>query len=421
METMSILNPKFKSIPKDVQTVLFHILGDTVENMILALSAGIQFGLINKTLAKGVFWPEVANSMGIVEPAFITKEFGTRSPMKIHDDKRRNKTADELQALVHQFKESVNTIILSRALRETTSTLLYCLDQYKHRFDETLDDKDWSDFINFDLITSLQSKGATASHILRECHNQLNEYRNLFDELSDYCVVWARPLAIYNCRVQLRALFDGHSQSSYITLLIPRWNSSIRIQHSEVPPVHDPGTSTTTKSDKHSAVANKKPRENKPQQQLQQRTSILKTVGLQTSTKDTSAKKAKATTSTPTTHSYKSSTPTQGQAQKKGEPYIPQTLAKQTMYTTDQIKSMAALTCKYDAVGCYNTNCLYGHQTTYRLPCKYNPCLAPGKCKLTHELGQQKTPTKPQIRRYEKRQHLKKTKPATLSEEDEEE
>ena len=275
METMSILNPKFSSIPKDVQTVLFHILGDTVENMILALSAGIQFGLINKTLAKGVFWPEVANSMGIVEPAFITKEFGTRSPMKIHDDKRRNKTADELQALVHQFKESVNTIILSRALRETTSTLLYCLDQYKHRFDETLDDKDWSDFINFDLITSLQSKGATASHILRECHNQLNEYRNLFDELSDYCVVWARPQAIYNCRVQLRALFDGHSQSSYITLLIPRWNSSIRIQHSEVPPIHDTATSTITKSDKHSAVSNKKPRENKPPQP-QHRTSISK-------------------------------------------------------------------------------------------------------------------------------------------------
>ena len=81
--------------------VLFHILGDTVENMILAFRARINFGLINKTLAKGVFWPEVDNSMGIVEPALITKELGTRSPIKINDDKRRNKSANELQALVH--------------------------------------------------------------------------------------------------------------------------------------------------------------------------------------------------------------------------------------------------------------------------------------------------------------------------------
>ena len=178
---MSILNYNFKTTPKDVRMVLFHILRDTVENMILAFRARIQFGLINKTLAKGVFWPEVANSMGIVELAFITKELGTRSPIRINETKRRNKAANEQQALVHQFKESLNTINLSRALRETTSILLYCLDQYKHRFNKTLDNKDWSDFFNYDLITSLQSKGATVTQIYIDCRGQLNEYRNLFD------------------------------------------------------------------------------------------------------------------------------------------------------------------------------------------------------------------------------------------------
>ena len=51
LKTVFILNPKFKTIPQDVQKVLFHILGDTVKNMILALSAGMQSGLINKTIA----------------------------------------------------------------------------------------------------------------------------------------------------------------------------------------------------------------------------------------------------------------------------------------------------------------------------------------------------------------------------------
>ena len=418
METMSILNPKFKTIPQDVKKVLFHLLGDAVENLTLALSAGMQFGLINKTIAKGVFWPEVASSMGVIEPAFLTQEFGTRSPMKLSDDKRRNKTAYELEALVHQFKESANTIILSRASREAQSTLHYFLDQYKHRFDETLDDKDWSEFINFDLIGSLQSKGIPASQIRRECYRKLDEYRDIFDDLSDYCVVWARPLAIHNCRVQLRALFDGHSNSSYITLMIPLWNIPIRIQHVDVPPVTPPReseTKETTKSDKDSRVSNKKPRENKPRESkpFQRASNAITT--------NTPAKKPKVMLSTTTTNTSKQSTPTQGQPVRRGEPYVPQTTVKQTTYTTEQIKAMAAITCKYDSVGCYNTHCMYGHQTTYTLPCKYTPCLAPGKCKLTHDPGQQKTPTKPQIRRYERRKSQKQAQQSVASDDDEEE
>ena len=160
--------------------------------------------------------------------------------------------------------------------------------------------------------------------------------------------------------------------------MILRWNIQIRLRKANVPPLQQPITNTTTNSNKDFIVSHKKhrgmnPRENRPQQWTSNKTLVY----ILPSTKDDSAKNTKVPPSTTTSYFYQSNTTTHNKLIDKEN-----RMCHKQWNTAEQIRYMAALTCKYNIVGCYNINCIYCHQSTYTLPCKYSPCQAPGKCKL---------------------------------------